>query len=278
MAKLRIRKDRDGVPRWHVLDWTDAAGRRHQVTLGPVGVLRQRELDDILRAKQLELSTGARILDLPAARGVVPTFGEWADDTYLPWHALEYPHSHARIAQIVEQHLLPRFPVEHSERMLAVLQRRHEEAMPINTQRLQEDPVPLAFYEWRFDNGVTLATAINMKTHEVFVSPLVYPGGATMALKDSQWDGEPAIQLKKGFLFRAGWVRRKTRSPKCLRALDTLERITLERFAADDHDAEAKVRAQAEAVAVDAALGVLVEESLRKQSADVALAPPRTVH
>lgn len=106
MATLRIRKDRDGKPRWYELDWTDEAGVRHRPILGEIGTLTRKQANDILKAKQLELSTGARLLNLPSHRSV--SFGTYVKD-YLLWHQSEYPSSHFRVAQIVHQHLMPVF-------------------------------------------------------------------------------------------------------------------------------------------------------------------------
>lgn len=105
MATLRKRKDRDGIERHWELDWTDPAGR-HRLILGPIGALTERQARDLLRAKQLELSTGARLLNLPSYR--VITFRRYAHE-YMLWHQSEYPHSTARVQQIITQHLEPVF-------------------------------------------------------------------------------------------------------------------------------------------------------------------------
>lgn len=87
-----------------VLDWRDAEGERHRDTLGRVGELPEREAQRILKQRNLELSAGYRILNPNQA----PFFSDFATD-YLVWHAAEYPASHARVAQIVEDYLLPDF-------------------------------------------------------------------------------------------------------------------------------------------------------------------------
>lgn len=101
MATLTIREGK-----YYVLNWTDAAGKRHRPIIGNVGVLSEKQAKDILKAKQLEMSTGARLLDLSPGRA--PTFGQYIAD-YLLWHQAEYPDSNYRTAQVIEQHLLPKF-------------------------------------------------------------------------------------------------------------------------------------------------------------------------
>lgn len=101
MATLTIREGK-----YYVLNWTDKAGKRHRPIIGPVGVLTEKQAGDILKAKQLELSTGARLLNLGPGR--VPTFGQYVVD-YLLWHQNEYPDSNYRTAQVIDQHLLPQF-------------------------------------------------------------------------------------------------------------------------------------------------------------------------
>lgn len=88
-----------------VLNWTDGRGR-HRKSLGRTDTLPRRDAEAILRAKQYELSTGAKLLRVGGAHA--PTFGQWAAD-YMRWHRGEFRSSHYRVAQIVEQHLLPRW-------------------------------------------------------------------------------------------------------------------------------------------------------------------------
>lgn len=102
MAKITTRGG------YHTLVWTDPETRkRRRLSLGKVGTIPRRELDDILRIKDYELSTGARLLN--AHRRPAPTFGDFVRHTYLLWHRAEYPHSHFRVAQILHDHLLPEF-------------------------------------------------------------------------------------------------------------------------------------------------------------------------
>lgn len=86
------------------LNWSDETGR-HRVSLGRTDIITKRDAHEILKKKRLELSTGARLLNLNISRGV--TFREYSAE-YLHWHAHEYPHSHTRVRQITEQYLLPR--------------------------------------------------------------------------------------------------------------------------------------------------------------------------
>jgi integrase len=90
---------------YHILSWTED-GKRRRVSLGKVGTIPKRELDDILRIKEYELSTGARLLH--ANRRPAPRFEHFVTD-YLLWHRAEYPDSHYRVSQIVHDHLLEPF-------------------------------------------------------------------------------------------------------------------------------------------------------------------------
>lgn len=105
MATLTRRKDRKGRDRYYVLTWSDAAGN-HREIIGTVGVMREGDAQTILRAKQVELKTGRKILNSSFGHGI--TFSQCAED-YLKWHCGEYPDSHYRIAQIVHDHLTPAF-------------------------------------------------------------------------------------------------------------------------------------------------------------------------
>lgn len=90
---------------YHILSWTQE-GQRHRVSLGKVGTIPKRDLADILRIKEYELSTGARLLNVH--RRPAPRFEAYARD-YLIWHRAEYPDSHYRVEQIIFDHLLPHF-------------------------------------------------------------------------------------------------------------------------------------------------------------------------
>lgn len=98
MATLSTRRG------YWVLNWSDSTGR-HRKSLGRLDVLPERDAKTILKAKRLELSTGTAMLARP---GACPQFGHYVGE-YLMWHARQFPHSHYRVKQIVEDHLLPRF-------------------------------------------------------------------------------------------------------------------------------------------------------------------------
>lgn len=89
------------------LVWTDPeTKKRRRLSLGKIGTIPKRELDDIERIKNYELSTGARLLN--AHRRPAPPFRDFVRD-YLLWHRAEYPDSHYRVSQIMHDHLLPEF-------------------------------------------------------------------------------------------------------------------------------------------------------------------------
>jgi integrase len=99
MATISIR---NGV---YILDWRDAAGR-HRKGLGKVGVVPEKKIKDILKAKELELSTGANLLNFKISNAM--PFGVLCHE-YMLWHQSRYPSSTSRTQQIITQHLLPQF-------------------------------------------------------------------------------------------------------------------------------------------------------------------------
>jgi len=99
MATLTTRRG------YWILNWQDAYGR-HRQNLGRLDVLPRKDAEAVLAAKRYELSTGTRLLRV--GRAPAPAFGEFARD-YLAWHRAEFPDSHYRVAQIVADHLLPRW-------------------------------------------------------------------------------------------------------------------------------------------------------------------------
>lgn len=90
-----------GTEYWEIT-WREHGKTRTQ-SLGPVARLREAEVREIARRKSRELA----IAEHSGAR-VQHRFANFCRD-YLEWHAVEYPHSHQRVAQIVEQHLLDHF-------------------------------------------------------------------------------------------------------------------------------------------------------------------------
>ena len=92
---------------YHILNWTDPqTKKRKRRSLGKVGTIPKRDLDDILRIKEYELSTGAKLLNVH--RRPAPCFAEFVT-AYLLWHQAEYPDSNYRVAQIVDDHLIEHF-------------------------------------------------------------------------------------------------------------------------------------------------------------------------
>lgn len=101
MATISARRGR------HILNYTDPeTGKRKHVPLGKVGTIPKRELDDILRIKEYELSTGAKLLN--AHRRPAPRFDHFVA-RYKLWHQAEYPDSTYRVQQIIDDHLIPEF-------------------------------------------------------------------------------------------------------------------------------------------------------------------------
>lgn len=102
MARLRPRG-----PYWELV-WSgpdlDQKGkkRRHSRNLGRRDQLRKRDAELALDAKRRELFLDEHKLRAP----LVPSFSAWASD-YLAWHSVQFPHSHYRTRQVVEQYLLP---------------------------------------------------------------------------------------------------------------------------------------------------------------------------
>lgn len=101
MAKLSTRGN------YHIISWKDPqTGDRHRESLGKIGVIPQSDLDAILKIRNYEESTAARILH--HHRRPAPTFGDFAK-RYKLWHQGEYPDSTYRVAQIIDDHLIPHF-------------------------------------------------------------------------------------------------------------------------------------------------------------------------
>jgi integrase len=89
---------RASSPRWY-LRYVDSTGKVTQESLYTTDyrVARQKKLE-----KEYELTTGRLVI------GKVPTFCTYSK-LYLDWHAGEYPDSHERVKQIVEDYLEPEF-------------------------------------------------------------------------------------------------------------------------------------------------------------------------
>jgi integrase len=92
---------------FYSLRWIDESGARKRQSLGKVGIISKREAENILKAKELELSTGAKLLNIgPISHSI--SFANYAEE-YLVWRKQEFPDSQYRIEQIVYQHLIPVF-------------------------------------------------------------------------------------------------------------------------------------------------------------------------
>lgn len=77
---------------WY-LNWSDPAGQ-HRKSLGPVTA---HDAETARRGKEYELATGRRLFIAS------PLFDDFLTE-YLDWHRADFPSSHARVAQIAEQH------------------------------------------------------------------------------------------------------------------------------------------------------------------------------
>lgn len=96
---------------WY-LCWSEA-GQEYRRSIGRIS---QAEARDALRLKRDELNRVrlSRVVQLPPAGA--PPFSEFARE-YLRWHEQEYPSSHERIRQIVDQHLIPHFGITALDRI-----------------------------------------------------------------------------------------------------------------------------------------------------------------
>lgn len=99
MATLRRRRLSTGEY-WY-LHWVEpGTGRERKRSIGPVAEISAAQARAILAQKQLELRERGR------AGPQAPQLSEWAE-TYLAWHAKQYPSSHYRVRQIIEQWIVP---------------------------------------------------------------------------------------------------------------------------------------------------------------------------
>ena len=87
-----------------VLTWYEN-GKLKQRTIGQRQTMSDREAELIRKAKELELASGTSIL-LDKSSGL--SFEAFARK-YKTWHEQEYPDSHFRIKQIIDDHLVPAF-------------------------------------------------------------------------------------------------------------------------------------------------------------------------
>jgi len=85
---------------WYV-QWTEG-GKRKKRRIGRVGEITEADVKLAAKAKEIELRTGRVVL----STGLL--FGNFVEQ-YKEWHASEYPSSHYRVAQILDDHLTPAF-------------------------------------------------------------------------------------------------------------------------------------------------------------------------
>lgn len=91
---------------WY-LQWREN-GETKKLRYGRVAEVSEAEVKSAAKAKEAELKFGKRILP---SRLIFSAFAE----TYKDWHALEFPDSHYRVAQIIDGHLVPffgRYPID----------------------------------------------------------------------------------------------------------------------------------------------------------------------
>lgn len=96
MATIEWRKGKRG--RYAYLQWSDNDGQ-HRESLGAIS---KDEAETRRIVKEAELRTGKRIISTAPLVGVVAVM-------YLEWHEAKYPDSHYRVAQIVNDHVVPAF-------------------------------------------------------------------------------------------------------------------------------------------------------------------------
>lgn len=100
MASIRQRKDTGS---WQ-LSWQEPApgGKVAQKRVS-LGKITKAQAEIAKHTKELELRTGKPIVSINGL-----AFSQLVDE-YIPWHESEYPDSHYRTRQIIEQHLEPFF-------------------------------------------------------------------------------------------------------------------------------------------------------------------------
>lgn len=96
MATIEWRAGKKG--RYAYLQWSDTAGQ-HRESLGRIS---EHEAETKRLGKEYEQRTGQRVLSNAPLVGVVAV-------AYLAWHRQQYPDSHYRTKQIVEDHIVPTF-------------------------------------------------------------------------------------------------------------------------------------------------------------------------
>lgn len=96
MATIEWRKGKRG--RYAYLQWSDNE-KQHRESLGAIS---DHEAETKRLAKELELRTGRAVFSNAPLVGVVAV-------AYLSWHQDQFPTSHYRTKQIIEDHIVPAF-------------------------------------------------------------------------------------------------------------------------------------------------------------------------
>ena len=87
-----------------VIDWYTDEGRRKRKVIGRLSTVSRAKAEKALKIFAEQRTLAAKLLN----SDTTARFSDFAD-SYLQWHAGEYPSSHERIEGLVEKHLLPAF-------------------------------------------------------------------------------------------------------------------------------------------------------------------------
>lgn len=86
----------------YVLNWSEMVNGKSKQFRKSLGRISKKEAEVELAAKVIELAGGAPL------SGLAPIFAVYIK-VYVNWHKHEFPDSHARTEQIINQHLMPIF-------------------------------------------------------------------------------------------------------------------------------------------------------------------------
>lgn len=92
------------VGRSWVLSWIENGSQKRKA-VGKLATMSKREAEMIRKAKELELASGTRILNMPTSS---ISFGAFCT-RYLDWRATQYPSSQPQAQSLILNHLKPRF-------------------------------------------------------------------------------------------------------------------------------------------------------------------------
>ncbi|HSW83512.1 MAG TPA: tyrosine-type recombinase/integrase [Usitatibacter sp.] len=113
MARIRTRKA-NGVEYWELgwfgpdIDSATGKKNRHSRLLGRRDAVPKRDAELALKHLQRELFLYEHGIQVPSS----PTVDSWRSE-YLSWHAAEFPDSHYRTRQILEQHIPAEWAMRH---------------------------------------------------------------------------------------------------------------------------------------------------------------------